>query len=469
MGDLSFHFDATYQWDYAKEILASPNIRSALLMNASPDQVSYALQQCDFVVVRIFDPFNEYQGGANPDFEKQVIDNHNPVEFVAVLNAMGYDRFQGNNKLRFVVGWNELYSRRGQNEKSQNAKIIAIATAMINAGYGVGLGAWAAAKSFYQADVDNGVWDDLIRFSVQHKDMVSWDIHEYEVGRTVGQHLKSYPDGYPNSLLNPDAMKKENWGKIPYAGNVSNNYHMGRKAMMLVRSRFLTGDEFGHYTGECAHDYLDDGPLKAFLENDFIPQFGKPSGINTLQAYYTHLAGGQLTNDAYNAMLYDDVIWYAENDGGAIANFIFAHNGSNHWTKYNTGNENRRSFVTRIMNHGSETMSEKLQFNFSPDDFELYQVRTNTGGNVRVRANYGTDEQILSVFLTPEYQQVALVHPNRNITNYPPSANGYTWIHLVFSNGMAGWTAQELLDIQAVTNNAEYKAMVEAIRNIVCQ
>lgn len=473
MSSISFHFDCTYQWQYAQQIIASPNIRSALLMNTSPDQVAYTLQHVDFVVVRIFDIFNEYQGGKNPDFEKAILDRHSPSEFVAALDNQGFSRFKGNPKVRFVCSWNELYYKGGQAERSQNQKLIAVGTAMINAGYGIGLGAWAADKSFNQVDVDAGHWDDIIRFSVQHRDMASWDIHEYTVGRTANQHLKSYPNGYPETLLNPAAMQKDNFGSIPYSGNISGNYHMGRVAMVLVRSEQLTGQKFGFYRGECAHDFKDDGSLKEFIKNEFEPRFGKPSGINSLQSYYTHLAGGNLSNAAYNQMLYEDIEWLAKNDGGAIANFIFAHNGHSDWVKSNTANGNRVEFVTAIVNHRDETTipdTPAPEFSFTPAQFEVYRVRSITGGNVRVRDTYGLNSVVLEPRFTPEFQDVALVHPNQAINQYPPQANGFTWVYVVFAGGISGWSAWELLEALPVippTQEPDYKAMVLQIRQIV--
>lgn len=468
MGDLSFHIDATYNWEAAKQILAAPNIRSCLLMNASPDQVSFALLHTDFVVVRLFDPFNEYRGGQDPNFEKEILDRHSPTEFPAILDQLGYARFKFNPKLRFVVGWNEVYSRRGHAERDQNKKIVSIANAMLTAGYGVGLGAWAADKSFYPDDFDNGHWDEIIRFSVANRDNVSWDVHEYEVGVTAGQHLKSYPDGYPQSLLNVEAMKKENWGSIQYDGNLDNDFHVGRVDIALARSILITGESFGFYRGECAHDFKDDGPLKEFLETQFIPRFGKPSGVNSLQAYYTYLAGGNLTNEQYNRTLADDYYWLADNDGGAISNFIFAHNGSPDWIKFNTGNSNRASFVQLIMEHSGMAVPPRKEFNFSADDFQLYNVRTTTGGNVRVRDTYGLNSTVQSRFYTPQFQQVALVHPSQNIPDYPPVQDDLTWVYAVFENGISGWSAFDLLDAQIVQDDTDYRAMIEAIREIVC-
>ena len=138
MGDISFHFDCTYEWETIKSILQSGKITTSFLMNANHEQIAYALQHCEFVVVRIFDPFNEYRGGDNPDFEKDVIANHGANEFASFLDQ-NYARFRYAPRIRWVVGWNELYSKRGIAERNQNRKIIDIANAMIDSGFGVGL------------------------------------------------------------------------------------------------------------------------------------------------------------------------------------------------------------------------------------------------------------------------------------------------------------------------------------------
>jgi len=152
--DISFHILASYRWELASDIIKAPAIRSVLLLDPTPSQIQFALQHCDFVVVRIFDPFGEWHGGANPDFEKTILDNHSPYEFAQFVDSH-FSQFKGNKKLRFVIGWNELYLRRGNKEREQNRKMTEVGRALVNAGYGIGLGAWAADKSFYQDDIDN--------------------------------------------------------------------------------------------------------------------------------------------------------------------------------------------------------------------------------------------------------------------------------------------------------------------------
>ena len=72
--DLSFHVLASYNWQLASDIIKAPAIRSVLLLDPTVEQINFALQHCDFVVVRIFDPFHEYDSGRNPDFEKDILD-----------------------------------------------------------------------------------------------------------------------------------------------------------------------------------------------------------------------------------------------------------------------------------------------------------------------------------------------------------------------------------------------------------
>jgi hypothetical protein len=452
--DISFHILSSYQWEFAQDIIKAPAIRSVLLLDPSIEQIQFSLQHTDFVVVRIFDPFNEYQGGANPDFEKAILDNHSPYEFVQFLNS-SYSAFKGNSKLRFILGWNELYSKRGDREREQNQKMTAIGRHMIEAGYGVGLGGWAADKSFYQDDINNGHWDEIILFAIANPEWVSFDCHEYTVTRTAQQHLIDYPDGYPDSLLTPSAMQSDNFGVVHYESNSevssSGNWHIGRTAWLLERAIHIAGQHFKWYRGECAHDFKDDGALKDFMNNQFIPVFGKPRGVNTLYSYYTYIkADGNdtysLPVDEYNQMLYEDYAWLALNSPDSNqANFIFAHNGNPDWVDFNTANPARLSFVNRIMQHevGINPPDLPPLPEFNPSDFALYDIKSNTGGNVRVRDYPSLKSQILDVFFSPTIKQVAFVHPDKNIENYPVIADGWSWVYSVHEGGIGGWSAWE--------------------------
>ena len=477
MGDLSFHIDATYRWDYAQQIIASPAIRSVLLMNASPDKVRYALQHTDFVVVRVFDPFSEYRGGDNPDFEKNILDLHSPQEFVAVLNQLGYSEFRFNPKVRFVVGYNEPYGKRGNDLRVQNQKMTAIASALVGAGYGVGLGGWATDKSFYADDFKAGHWDNLIDLSVANPNFISWDVHEYDVINPFIGHLKEYPDGFPDTLKTAYAVDPNNVADIPYRaseGNILNNYKVGRVALAIERSYERHGRSFFWYRGECGHDFKDDGALKPFIDDWYKPTFGHPSGILTYKAYYDEVLGG-ITEEQYDELIAGQYFELAKQDPlECQMNAIFAHNGSPQWV--NTFNTAQRPyFVTLIatnVENGGQPMPE---FTFNPSDFGLYDVKTITGGNVRVRDTYGLQSTVLDVFFSPTPKRVLMVHPAVGIEGYAPSEDGHTWVYVVFPNGTSGWSAFNLLDFVSVTppppppDETDYKAMVIAIREIVNQ
>jgi len=354
MSDLSLHIDCTYRWDDIKAFLASPDVRSAFLMNTNAEQVRYALQHCDFVVVRVYDPFNE-RDELGEDFEKSIVNRKQGWEFVAWLDSSEFAQFRRNKKVRFVLGWNELYSKRGSDEWQQNANIVAIGQAMVNAGYGVGLGAWASDKSFYADDVNAAHWDRVIRFAVNNKDMVSLDVHEYDVLTVFAGHLKSYPDGFPDTLKNPIALHPDNHGTIPYAevdGNIETNYKIGRVALLLQRALDITGDTFNWYRGECALDFKDNGALKPFIDNWYKPQFGHPTGINSLLPYYRHLIPG-LSETAYDELIFRQHTDLCKQDPDSCqANFIFAWNGDvNRWDSFNVAK--RPYFVSLVANHKS--------------------------------------------------------------------------------------------------------------------
>lgn len=473
MGDLSFHFDATYRWDYAQQIIASPAIRSAFLMNTNPAQVRFALQHTDFVVVRVFDPFNEYAGGNNPDFEKKILDLHAPQEFVSKLDQLGFAEFKNNPKVRFVVGWNELYGKRGNDLRTQNLKMTAVGLAMVQAGYGVGLGGYAADKSFYMDDVAAGHWDSLINLAVQYPTRVSFDVHEYDVITPFAGHLKFYPDGFPDTLKTAFTIDPNNIGAIPYRkseGAIENNYKIGRIALLIERSYQRHGKSFYWYRGECAHDFKDDGALKQFIDEWYKPQFGHPSGINSLLPYYNHVLGG-ISGEQYDELIAGQYVALEKQDPPECqANFIFAHNGTIEWIPFNTAT--RPYFVQLIANHREETDVIDPTFEFSALNFTRYAVSTTTGGKVRVRDTYGLNSTVLDAFFRPTPQDVLMVHPSEQIEDYPPVRDGHTWVYFVFPNGVTGWSAFNLLDETLVElppppDEPDYKAMIEAIREII--
>ena len=464
MGDLSFHFNCQYKWDYAKQIIASPNIRSCLLMNANHKQIDYALLHCDFVVVRDFDPFNEYAGGANPDFEKAILDKHSPQEFLDYANAR-HAKYKGNSKLRFVFGWNELYSKRGSAEREQNQKMVDVGRALVSAGFGVGLGGWAADKSLYLDDINNGHWDNVIEFALENKAMVSLNFHEYTVTRTANQHLINYPDGYPDSILNVAAMQPQNWGTIQWEGNgIEGNYHIGRVAYLINHAKKRYSDVFKWFRGECAHDYKDDGALRDFIQNVYTPRFGRPTGVNSMRAYYQYLNGGSITDSEFAKMLFDDYKWLIDNDPPSCqANFIFAHD-SGIWSEFDTTRQ--PGFVTMVVNLGQDDSPtvpiDKPDIEFTK--FKRVKVRTNTGGRVRVRQGHNLNAFILDVVFGVSFTTVN-VGLDDSGKMYSVFEGGYNWMYFKFDNGVSGWSASDLLEIVPLADCCQTLKDLRALLN----
>lgn len=491
MVDVTLHVDATYRWSEMQELIKHPNLQSVLLINASPQQVSYALLHCRFVIVRIFDPFREYAGGVNPDFEKTILDNHSPPEFPDMLDRMGYGVFRGNENVRFVVGWNELYGKRGNDLRIQNDKMVAVGQTLVSAGYGVGLGGWAADKSFHSDDVAAGHWDSVIDFAIANPQFVHLDIHEYNVLRPAIEHLQSYPQGFPDSLKIPANMQAGNFGSVPYTrdeGNIENNYHIGRTALLWQRSLNRHGQGFRWYAGEAVHDFKADGALKPLIDGWVQPNFGTPRGINSdgMRGYYRHINSGQLSELQYDALLAEDIQWFLENTTAETV-ILFAWNASRDWVQFDYAK--RMGLVQFVIQHEGvfppvtgnpdtqplpdDTQPVPTVYDPQPEDFALYEVATTTGGGVRIRETPSLSSVVIGAFdSVPEI--VAIVSPTIPREGYPVSAGGYLWVVVILEGGQQGWSAWSteagvrLLELSPVQPQTSAEETLQAIRDLVC-
>lgn len=138
MGNITLHLNAVYDWNRAAEFLAQEGIQTAFLLNANADQIQYALDHVSGIVtVRVFDPWNEFQNGANREFEKDIILRHEPQEFVNWINThYDYSRFKHNKRVRFILGWNEMFYAGVDYQRRQNTRMVLVAKALLEAGYG---------------------------------------------------------------------------------------------------------------------------------------------------------------------------------------------------------------------------------------------------------------------------------------------------------------------------------------------
>lgn len=335
MGSITLHIDATHNWPKAAALLASEGVQSAFLLNSNPDQIQYALDKTTgIVVVRVYDPFNEYPA-IGQDFEKDIILRHNQGDFVAWLNSRDLSRFKGNKRVRFILGWNELYYSGAFYQTKQNTAMIEVSKALMQAGYGVAMFGMAADKTIQSEDCASGVWDDVIQYAIQNSEWVHIDIHEYEVGRLASQHLKSYPVSYPRSIEDPETMRQENWGAIDYGLKSDGNWHIGRVSWLLNRSRETFGKDFPWARGEFGWDYKNDGALRNYIP-DYMGRYDKPQGLPSLRPLFNRLAGEFLSDKALCEEAYKDLMWMVSFDPpSCLSNALFAHNPQREWVGFN--------------------------------------------------------------------------------------------------------------------------------------
>lgn len=340
MGNITIHDDCTYEFSRFAAFYKAQGVQSAFLLNANPDQIQYVLDNVSgIVVVRVYDPFNE-KGKLGDNFEKDIVLRHTGQDYVNWIASSHYTRFRGNKRVRFSLGWNEMYYVDSAYQRKQNKAMCDISAALIAVGYGVAMWGLAADKTLQSQDVDNGVWDEDIQFLIDNSDWAHLDVHEYEVGGMAGQHLKSYPVPYPQSTLDPVSMAQSNWQAIPYEGAaIAGNWHVGRIAWLLDRSRKRHGKDFLWARGECGWDYKDDGSLRSFIPHEFMPQFGKPQGLISLRKYFAHLHGkDNLSDNELSEIGYKEIKYLADSDpASCLSNAVFAKNPRPEHAPFNIG------------------------------------------------------------------------------------------------------------------------------------
>lgn len=463
MANVSLHVEATHRWEDLKPFLRQPGIQSVLLLNANPEQIQYCLDNCSgLITVRVYDPFNEANTGLGENFEKDIMLRHQPWEFVAFLNRTDIGRFKGNKRVRYILGWNEPYYRDGKQQKDQLVGMIAVATAMIEAGYGVALLGVATDKSLQIVDVENGVWDNLIDFAIDNSDWVHLDCHEYELTRPANQFLKSYPVPFPHSIIDPASMAFENWGRIPYSGDgIKTNYHIGRIALLLDRAMFRRGKHFFWTRGEMGYDTKTDGPLDSFVKNIFTPKFGFPMGLNSLRKLFEFLLGGRpLTDKEFDIEVYRDMHWWTSQDPkSCLGNYFFAWNGSPRWASCDVSNGKHSYLLSLLGAQQAEGNGGELPPELPTIDFaQPYSVFSKNANNIIIRTNPTTAAPQTGVYVTPA-PQFAFIPKG----DYPhPQADGYSWAYLSLS-GFKGWVAERLVQFTAV-NNSQCEAELEAAK-----
>lgn len=424
MGNITVHAECTSGWDRIKPFLAQKGVETAMLLNANPDQIQYALDNCaGIVVVRVFDPFNEYASmGSN--FERDIILRHLPSEFVNWLNSKDLSRFKGNPRVRFILGWNEMSYAGAEYQRRQNKAMIAVTDALIKAGYGVAMFGLASDKTIQMEDAIAGVWDETIEFLQEHSEWAHLDCHEYEVGKLASAHLKSYPKPYPSSIEDVHSMRYANWGEIAYEGSgIATNYHIGRIAWLLQRGKFP------YARGEMGWDFKDDGALGRYIP-DYSSRFGRPSGLNSLRRLFSHLAGKeQLSDREFCQEAWNDLEWFTSFDPDCLSNAIFADNNGRDHAAFNLGLPQYEHLYTLLGQQSTKETPMPIPMPTAP----TYKARLSSKEASNVRREADTSAPIVLI-LTNAWLEAY-------VSEVVISNDGYEWYE-VTTDTVHGYVAK---------------------------
>lgn len=376
MGKITLHADATHQPERLAKFIEQAGIETAFLMNANPEQIQHALNHTTgIVVVRVYDPFRE-QASRGLDFEKDILFRHLPSEFVSWLNNSDLSRFKGNKRVRFILGWNEMYYNGRDYQLEQNRRMLNVAKAMVAVGYGVALFGLAADKTIQLEDVQAGVWTEVINWLKANSDWAHLDSHEYELGRLASQHLKAQLKPYPESIVDPASMAFSNWGTIAYSGEaIKGNYHVGRTAWL--------GEGFPYALGEAGSDYKDDGAIRAWMPV-FMAKFGKPQGFPSNRDLYNTLLGrtpqNPLSDREFCEEIYKDLAWFSAQDKHALSHAVFAWNPQPEHQPFNLAKPEYEYLLELLGKQApmGETMPEPIEFVMKPK-----RIRSLKESNIR--------------------------------------------------------------------------------------
>lgn len=265
------------------------------------------------VILRIFDPFNEWTDGGT--FDNTFWQTHSPESIIAYVKVHLSHLLKYDN-LVFSIGNNEPATRG--NTSQFVAWCVRLADLGKQAGIRFAIAEIATAKSVWHDEVIAGVWDDLIRAMDKYRGFHIFTIHEYTTGILPACLL---PD-YPLNLDNPDALKQSLWqnSKINLS-TIEGNYHIGRGALISnVRAKEIGIEPIPFVVTECAFDWMADvvsnrerAETLGHLENTHkVPTHDFMRGSTGHQRYHEWLMNKTGFQGDWNEYLFAQYQWFVE-------------------------------------------------------------------------------------------------------------------------------------------------------------
>lgn len=271
-----------------KDFLAAPHVTTAYLLHDSQHWIDYALDHCDWVVVR---PYNAFKD--NHKFPDETLfmrrGTREPLGYLETYHK----RYKGKSNVRWIFT-NEPEHSSSYSIRQQIKDIADHTRSLAENKYGVAMGGWAAAKTIQMNDnglIDPEAWHPAIEVAHLYRDWVNFDWHEYITAKFQWPNLKNHQLGFPQIFLDwPALTDPNNWGDIPREGvAVYKNYYLGRRHAVREYARSIGMGDYYEGMGESPWDSMWEGHWKDFIDNEFEPLFGKPKGIRTLRRYFAWL------------------------------------------------------------------------------------------------------------------------------------------------------------------------------------
>lgn len=419
------------------------------LFNANPAIIQFALDMGKKVIVRIYDPFGDQ--ARDPFFDNVFHTYHTAEETFDWFIRSEFAQFH-HSDVYFIVGVNELSANGPADIAAGITWTIRWSRLMLAANFKVNMGGWNISKSMRMVgradgsaaapDVDNGIWDPLLKFAHDNYRNVIIDIHVYTLGRAWSQLVDGFPFDIEKVNNPPESL---NWWQR-LKGHFYPYWHFGREHPLYVRmlEQGWMKARFGY--GECVWDAMAD-------VNDVMQQmrqrFGRPQythdmrGILSLRNYYAYLAGfegreHEYPDELFGEHAFQDMLWM---DDVCPINVdymaIFTMSENIFWIAYNIGHPEAHTLVENIVSQPGRVFEIDNGEEISMFDFpDLNSVHWEEGLlSVDVNSlNFRTEP------LGTRIGSFARGVYSMTLHNDPINHGGFTW-YAVQTNLGNGWIA----------------------------
>lgn len=462
----------------AREFLRAPQVKVAYLLGDSEAWIDYAIDHCELVYVRPYNPFRD-----NVRYPDETLHHRHKPEECLVLQEQKYRKYKNVKKVRWLYN-NEPEHEEGNPNKDLFQQIRWIAKharLFAEAGYGVGMGGWAAAKSIMinkQNFVHKEAWIPAGQVARDHADCVTFDFHEYIVAHPAWPYLIQSLYGFPDLFFDREALRDPlRWGDIPrtYPGLWS-NFYIGRRHHVREFLRQAIGwAEYDEGLGECPLDSMWEDHWKDFIDRRFEPRFGKPKGVLSLRRYWAWINGyegntyNQFTDEMFNQFAIELAkYWIKQNSGPHdIYSTWFAYGENVEWQSENVA---RMPGLIRWMMHDQNKDNTMPTPTPTPEPapvpvpatekFDEKYIRSTISQGTNIRLNPTMKSEVIGIL---PYEGLIAFVSQRLV----PSGD-HQWRKIVIGD-IAGYVAESFIDMNYLTMDVTINLSWQQIKKLKSQ